>query len=137
MTKNAGRRTRAGGRASRVASRLNPGAEVPNPAPTGPAGGQYRPLTDSQCELIIDAAFTLLSTVGIGDVPDLIKTLAIARGCQIDGHGRLLYTRDFVEDIIAKTPKSLTLFGQDARHDFEVKKARCPVRNRWGCGTDA
>jgi trimethylamine--corrinoid protein Co-methyltransferase len=95
---------------------------VPNPAPTGPAGGQYRPLTDSQCELIIDAAFTLLSTVGIGDVPDLIKTLAVARGCQIDGHGRLLYTRDFVEDIIAKTPKSLTLFGQDARHDFEVKK---------------
>lgn len=122
MTKNTGRRTRAGGRASRVASRLNPGAEVPNPAPTGPASGHYRPLMDNQCRQIIDSAFTLLATVGMGDVPDLIKTLAVERGCQIDHYGRLLYTRDFIEDIIARTPKSLTLFGQDARHDFEVKK---------------
>ena len=121
MTRPGGRRTRAGGRASRVASRLNPGDEVPNPAPTGPAGGQYRPLSDSQCRQITDAAFTLLATVGIGDVPELVKTLAIKRGCRIDQHDRLLYTRDFVEDIIATTPKSLILFGQDPRHDFEVR----------------
>lgn len=122
MTKSPARRTRAGGRAARVASRLNPGDEVPNPAPTGLPGGQYRPLTDSQCGAIIDAAFTLLATVGIGDVPEQIRKLAVARGCQTDADGRLLYTRDFVEDIIATTPKSLTLFGQDSRFDFEVKK---------------
>ena len=116
------RRTRAGGRAARVASRLNPGDEVPNPAPTGSPGGQYRPLTDSQCRAIIDAAFALLSTVGIGDVPAQIKALAEARGCRTDAEGRLLYSRDFVEDIIASTPKTLTLFGQDPRHDFQVEK---------------
>ncbi len=122
MTEAPARRTRAGGRAARVASRLNPGEEVPNPAPTGIPGGQYRPLNESQCRAIIDAAFTLLSTVGIGDVPAQIKTLAIARGCQVDAEGRLIYTRAFVEDIVASTPKSLTLFGQDPRHDFEVRK---------------
>lgn len=122
MTKPPARRTRAGGRAARVASRQNPGDEVPNPAPTGLPGGQYRPLTDGQCDTIIDAAFTLLESVGIGDVPDRIRKLAVARGCRTDAEGRLLYTRGFVEDIIASTPKSLTLFGQDPRHDFEVKK---------------
>ena len=122
MTDNTKQRTRAGGRAARVASRQNPGDEVPNPAPSGLQGGQYHPLTASQCDKIIDAAFTLLATIGIGEVPSHIKKLAIDRGCQIDAAGRLLYTRDFVEDIIAATPKSLTLFGQDPRHDFEVKK---------------
>ncbi len=124
------RRTRAGGRAARVASRRNPGDEVPNAAPSGLPGGQYRPLTDGQCRQIIDAAFTLLATVGIGDVPDLIKRLAVERGCRIDAHGRLLYTRGFIEDIIAATPKSLTLYGQDPRHDFEVKKQHV----RYGTG---
>lgn len=122
MTGTTTRRGRSGGRAARVASRRNPGDEVPNPAPSGLPGGQYRPLTDNQCRQIIDAAFALLATVGIGDVPEQIMKRAVARGCQIDGHGRLLYTRSFVEDIIAATPKSLTLFGQDPRHDFEVKK---------------
>lgn len=71
---------------------------------------------------MIDAAFALLATVGISDVPEQIKELAIARGCQVDAHGRLLFMRDFVEDIIAATSKSLTLIGQDPRHDFKVNK---------------
>ncbi|WP_136440163.1 trimethylamine methyltransferase family protein [Pacificoceanicola onchidii] len=116
------RRSRAGGRAARVASRMNPGEEVPNPAPSGLPGGQYRPLTESQCAAIVDAAFRLLATIGIGDVPEVVLDLALARGCKIDSHGRLIYSRDFVEDIIASTPKSLTLFGQDPKHDFEVSK---------------
>ena len=122
MTEKPIRRTRAGGRAARVASRQNPGDEIPNPAPSGSPGGQYRPLTESQCREITDAAFTLLATVGIGDVPEKISRLAIERGCRIASGKRLLYTRNFVEDIIATTPKSLTLFGQDPYHDFEVKK---------------
>ena len=116
------RRTRTGGRVARIASRLNPGAEVPNPAPTGPVGGQYRPLNESQCRQITDAAFTLLATVGIGAVPEIVKNLARKRGCEIDPDGRLLYTRSFIEDIIARTPKTLQFFGQDPRHDFEVKE---------------
>ncbi len=120
MADRAARRTRSGGRAARVASRLNPGDDAPNAAPPGPSGGQYRPLTDPQIQQITDAAFTLLATVGIGDVPAQIQSLAMARGCQIDGHGRLLYSRSFLEDIIAATPKTITLFGQDPRHDFEV-----------------
>lgn len=63
---------------------------------------------------------TLLETIGIGEVPDVIVELARQRGCQTDVHGRLLYTRGFVEDVIARTPKSLTLFGQNPCHDFEV-----------------
>lgn len=122
MTETPKRRTRAGGRAARVASRQNPGDEVPNPAPSGLPGGQYRPLSNTQCAQIVDAAFTLLSTVGIGDVPEQIKKLAKERGCQVDADGRVLYSRNFVEDIIASTPKSLKLYGQDPRHDFEIKK---------------
>lgn len=122
MTRASVRRTRAGGRAARVASRLNPGDDVPNPAPTGPTGGQYKPLSDNQVRQITDAAFALLDRVGIGDVPEHILDLARARGCRTDAEGRVYYTRDFVEDIIAATPKSITLYGQDPRHDFEVSK---------------
>lgn len=121
MTDGSPRRTRSGGRAARIASRLNPGADVPDPAPSGLPGGQYKPLDDHQCRQITDAAFTLLATVGIGDVPDRIRELAVERGCRVSPDGRLLYSRDFIEDIIASTPKSVTLFGQDPRHDFEAK----------------
>ena len=122
MSKKPERRSRAGGRATRVAARLNPGNDAPNPAPTGPAGGQYQPLSDSQCGQIIDAAITLLSKVGIGEVPAIVIDRAKQRGCQIDADGRILYSRSFIEDIVANTPKSITLYGQDPRHDFEVKK---------------
>lgn len=121
LTSASVRRTRSGGRAARIESRKNPGADAPNPAPTGSPGGHYHPLSPAQSLQIIDAAFILLETVGIGAVPDTIKRLAMERGCTYGPDDRLLYSRDFVEDIIAATPKSLTLFGQDPRHDFEVK----------------
>ena len=61
MIESPTRRTRAGDRDGRVASRKNPGDGVPNPAPSGLQGVQYRPLTDNQCRQIIDAAFILHS----------------------------------------------------------------------------
>ena len=114
------RRTRTGGRAARIAARLSPGANAPNPAPTGVTGGQYRPLGEADVQKITDAAFQLLETVGIGDVPPQIQVCARDRGCVITDDGRLLYSRSFVEDIVANTPKSLTLFGQSPAHDFDV-----------------
>ena len=115
------RRVRTGGRAARVAARTTPGAESHNPAPSGLPGGQYKPLTEKQCATIHSAALTLLETVGMGEVPQIVQELARKRGCRVDETGRTYFTRDYVEQIIADSPKAITLFGQEPVHDITIK----------------
>ena len=91
-----------------------------NPAPPGPIGGQYRPLTDSQLRQIHDTALRMLAELGMGDVPPALEQRALERGAETNDLGRLCYPRAMVEDIIDGACKSFTLHGRDQRHSFEV-----------------
>ncbi len=62
-----GRRRRGGGREARLAKRSKPPAF--NPAPPGPSGGQYRPLSEKQVEKIYATALRMLAELGMGDAP--------------------------------------------------------------------
>ncbi|MBT7146810.1 MAG: trimethylamine methyltransferase, partial [Rhodospirillales bacterium] len=59
---------KSGGRASRVAARTAPVAEI-NPCPPGQFGGQYRPLNPRELRDILDTAFRLLAEIGMSEVP--------------------------------------------------------------------
>jgi trimethylamine--corrinoid protein Co-methyltransferase len=119
MSEQRKRRRKGGGsREAMLARRSKPPEQ--NPAPPGPAGGQYRPLSRSQIERIYATSLRMLAELGMGDVPQVLREQALGQGAHINELGRLCYPQAMVEDIIAGACKSFTLHGRDDRYSFEV-----------------
>jgi trimethylamine--corrinoid protein Co-methyltransferase len=112
------RRRRGGSRAAMLAKRSKPPAI--NPAPAGPTGGQYRPLTDTQVEQIYATSMRMLAELGMGDAPQALIDQALKCGATINDLGRLCFSRDMVEDIIDGACKSFVLHGRDEKYSFAV-----------------
>ncbi|MCP4333068.1 MAG: trimethylamine methyltransferase [Gammaproteobacteria bacterium] len=112
------RRRRGGSREAMLARRSKPPAV--NPAPAGPVGGQYRPLTDVQVGQIYDTSIRMLAELGMGDAPAALTEQALKCGATINHLGRLCFSRDMVEDIIDGACKSFLFHGRDEKHSFEV-----------------
>ncbi len=118
MSETRKRRRRGGGRKAKLAERSKPPAV--NPAPPGPVGGQYRPLTEDQLERIHDTALRMLAELGMGDAPPALTERALEHGATINDLGRLCFSRGMVEDIIDGACWSFVLHGRDDRYSFEV-----------------
>jgi trimethylamine--corrinoid protein Co-methyltransferase len=112
------RRRRGGSRAAMLAKRSKPPAI--NPAPAGPTGGQYRPLTDTQVEQIYATSMRMLAELGMGEAPQALVDQALKCGATINDLGRLCFSRDMVEDIIDGACKSFVLHGRDEKYSFAV-----------------
>lgn len=116
-----GRRSsgRTGGRAARVSARS---AEMQqfNPCPPGQLGGAYKPLSETGVRAIYDTALRLLSELGIGDVPEGFRKLALSKGARLNKRGRLVYPPALIEDVIAGAARKFVLHGRDPKHDFEI-----------------
>ncbi len=91
-----------------------------NPAPAGPVGGQYRPLSEIQVQQIYDTSIRMLAELGMGDAPPALVKQALKCGATINELGRLCYSRDMIEDIINGACKSFLFHGRDEKHSFEV-----------------
>ena len=91
-----------------------------DPCPAGPAGGQYKPLTDIQIEQIYQNALRILAEIGMGEAsPQLIKQ-AVKCGATTNDQGRLFFPPAMVEDIIAGACRSFVFYGRDPKHDIEI-----------------
>ena len=112
------RRRRGGSRAAMKAKRSKPPAI--NPAPAGPVGGQYRPLTDTQVKQIYDTSLRMLAELGMGDAPEALTGQALKCGATLNDLGRLCFSRDMIEDIIEGACKSFLFHGRDEKYSFEV-----------------
>lgn len=109
---------RTGGRAQRLAQRaVKP---VFDPCPPGQRGGAYRPLSPDDLQNVFDTALRLLSELGMGDVPDRLRTDLLAAGAQDSGTGRVTFPRPLVEDAIAKAAKRFIFHGRDESRSIEV-----------------
>ncbi|MEM7563627.1 MAG: trimethylamine methyltransferase family protein [Pseudomonadota bacterium] len=93
---------------------------VINPAPPGPIGGQYKPLTEHQIKLIYDTSLRMLSELGMGDAPPALVQRALECGATQNDLGRICYSPSMVEDIIDGACKSFTFHGRDDKYSFEV-----------------
>ena len=69
-----------------IARRSKPPAV--NPAPPGPVGGQYRPLTDQQVKAIYDTSLRMLAELGMGEAPQALTDQALECGATINDLGR-------------------------------------------------
>ena len=111
---------RSGGRRERQRIRAaNPEGSTP-PIRPGMSGGQFNPLSNADVLKINDAAMEVLETIGIGEVPDLVMTQALARGARKNDQGRLLFPRPLIEDIIATAGRNFVLHGRVPKYDLEL-----------------
>lgn len=111
---------RSGGRAARVAERSAPLAEELRPVYGGMTGGQYRPLSEADVTRIHHAALEALEVIGLSQAPTSGVEAMCALGAQLGDDGRLRFPRALVEDMVAQTPKEITLHGRDPKHDLTV-----------------
>ena len=106
------------GRKARLMARAAP--PVQNPAPPGPAGGRYAPLTEADLQQIYRTALQLLEKLGMGEVPArLWRDLSVAGAIDLGG-GRLGFPPAMVEDAIDRAAKRFPLFGRDPARDIDV-----------------
>ncbi len=116
------KRTRRGNKTSREAMhamRAKPPAI--DPCPPGQIGGQYRPLTEADCNAIFDTACRILEEIGMGQSPQVLTECAVNAGAFVNA-GRLCFPRAMVEDIVNGACQSFMLYGRDPKYDIEVGK---------------
>lgn len=111
-------RGKRGGRVGRLAQRA--AKPVIDPCPPGHKGGAYKPLTEVDIEKIYDMALRLLETLGMGEVPDRLRSDLLAAGAVEGERARLRLPREMVEKEIALSAKTFVLHGRDDSRSIEV-----------------
>lgn len=114
-TKSTSRRS---GRKARLAQRAAPPAF--NPAPPGQTGGFYRPLSETDLQAIYETALRLLAELGMGEVPDRLKTDLLKAGATELAEGRISMPPALVKACIASSAKSFVLHGRDPDRSIEI-----------------
>jgi trimethylamine--corrinoid protein Co-methyltransferase len=81
-------------------------------------GGQYKPLTDAQMEMIHEHALRILAETGVKVFTKTGREHFKRAGAIIDeAKGLVRIPRAMVEDAIASAPSRLVLCGRDPKHD--------------------
>ncbi len=93
---------------------------VLNPAPAGPTGGRYRPLSEAQVKQVYQTSLRMLAELGMGEAPPALVEQAMAKGARINELGRLCFPKAMVEDIIDGACKSFVLYGRSLEHHLEI-----------------
>jgi trimethylamine--corrinoid protein Co-methyltransferase len=117
------KRSRRNARAARVRSRQRP---VLRRSPVGPQAGCFNPLTTGEVERILESAYHVLETVGMGVMGEMPPAALqmLEEGATLSDHGRILIPRSRIEDALALTPKSWTLHGLDPNRSIEIAPGR-------------
>ncbi len=115
---------RAGGRKSRVALRSAPLSGDLKPVLPGESGGNYKPLSETEVDELLENSFRILSEIGFSQAtPHCIETCRSA-GAVLGGDGRLKMPKEVVERAIESAEKNLVLCAQDPRHDLELSGSK-------------
>ncbi len=109
---------RSGGRAARQALRAAAPAEDQRSIRPGLEGGLFRPLSQQGMERIHQTALDALEQIGLADAPPSGIEYLTQAGAILGDDGRIRFPRALVEDMLAKTNRSITLHGRDPQHDM-------------------
>lgn len=108
---------REGGRAARRSARSKP-KTVRSLPPV--SGGHYKPLEEHDVERIYGAALDVLERIGMGDPTPELVALAAEKGQRVGEDGRLRFSRSFIEAVIDRVPKRVTLHGRVPERGIEL-----------------
>ncbi|MDX1739263.1 MAG: trimethylamine methyltransferase family protein, partial [Alphaproteobacteria bacterium] len=104
-------RRKSGGRKQRLALR-EAGPSKP-PIQAGLPSGRYKPLTDTDLNLINDAALDILEDLGIGEATEEAIEIATAHGAFVNTHGRLCFPKDLVIKMLDKAASEYIVYSRD------------------------
>jgi len=111
---------RAGGREARKALRSAPLAANVKPVQAGVAGGQYRPLSQTDMESIEANIFRILEEIGFNQATPHCIEACTSVGAILGDDGRLRMPRHVVENALQHAQRNLVLHGQDPVHDLHI-----------------
>jgi trimethylamine--corrinoid protein Co-methyltransferase len=80
---------------------------------------QFRILSDGQIEKVYQASLECLSRTGVNVLNAEARDLLASAGAWVDGV-RVRIPPHIVQDAVASTPRSFTLWGRDGRHSMQV-----------------
>ena len=83
-------------------------------------GGAYRPLSDADCQSIINSAFQILAEIGISGAPAWLRNLLIEYGATQRDDGRLTFKQSLVEEALARSSRTVAIPGSDPQMGIEV-----------------
>ncbi|MDH3759496.1 MAG: trimethylamine methyltransferase family protein [Gammaproteobacteria bacterium] len=83
-------------------------------------GGRYQPLSDHECEQIIDSSLEILQTIGIADVPDWLQGPMLENGASRRQDGRLTFARGDVEKALRRASHRVSLPGFDDNRGLDI-----------------
>jgi trimethylamine--corrinoid protein Co-methyltransferase len=115
---------RSNARQAKIALRKAALAEDLKPVRAGESGGQYKPLSESDIEQIDATVYRILEEVGFADANEYCIETCLAVGATYGEDKRLRFPRSVVEDALNKCQRELTLYGQDPKHDLQLKGSR-------------
>ena len=102
---------------------------LPQPGGTcsPPRGGRFRPLSDQQLAAIVEAAFDILSRIGLSGCPDGMSGAMLERGATRRGDGRITFPRQVVERALASAAATVSLPGFCEHAGLEVGGGRVHI----------
>lgn len=107
-----------GGRKQRLAQRaVKP---VVDPCPPGQLGGNYKPLSEDELQSIYNTALKLLAELGLGEVPDRLRTDLLAAGAKDGAPGRILFPPELVRVAVEAAPKTFVLHAREQARSITV-----------------
>ncbi len=115
---------RSGGRAARKKRRSDPLPRHQRPVHPGMAGGQYRPLTQTQMDRIHEAALTALERIGLSGAPPSGVKIMTGAGAMLGPDDRLRFPRRVVERALALAGRNIRLHGRRSEHDLDLTASK-------------
>jgi trimethylamine---corrinoid protein Co-methyltransferase len=112
------------GRSNRRRGDRSEAVALPPVVGPGLSGGALKPLSETEADAVIGAAFDLLERVGMADTLESGQTALVAHGAVLGDDGRLRLPRVVVEKLIAMAPSDPTVFGYLQERDLQVGRAR-------------
>ena len=114
----ASQRSKRGGRSVRLEKRAAKPAL--DPCPPGQIGGLYRPLTEAEIQRVYGTALDLLEKLGMGEVPQRLRTDLLAVGARDSDAGRVTFPPGLVEEAVDQAARTFVLHGRDENRSIEV-----------------
>lgn len=109
---------------ARQALRAAPLEKDKRPVRPGMSGGNYRPLSQNEVEVIHKSALDALWQIGLADAPPSGVEILTGAGCIQGEDGRIRFPASVVEDMLDKAAKELTLCGRTPEHDLHLSGSK-------------
>jgi trimethylamine--corrinoid protein Co-methyltransferase len=119
-SKAAGRR----GRAARMTVREQAQSQRARAVWPGIEGGAIKPLSDRELERINEGALQVLERVGMANAGPEVIEIAREKGLTITDDDRILFSRAYIEDMLAGAARSFTLYGRERKYDLELSGSK-------------